>query len=148
MLICPSDTGNDRTLSYTYSLGIGANGGTSLAALEIPTQTVTFADARGISNANRALIFYMNATDMGGRRAAPGVAIGNNASPTAEDLAGIIAADRHLEGANYAFMDGHVKWGKSTGTIPVTNPGGTYAAPPKIGYDFNANNVVGGTNWD
>jgi prepilin-type processing-associated H-X9-DG protein len=34
------------------------------------------------------------------------------------------ALNRHLEGANYAFVDGHVKWLKST-ALTFDNPSGS-----------------------
>ena len=148
IMVCPSDSGIGGTpvLSYTYSNNLGINGGVSLAALENPTQTVMYADALGFAsgaaNPNpRGLYFFMNAADMGGRYAEAG------ASATS-DYSGLIKADRHLEGANYAFVDGHVKWGKSTGTIP-TNAAAPYnvvPAPPKAGYDYNADSVAGPTS--
>lgn len=67
--------------------------------------------------------------------------------------AGFIASERHLEGANYGFADGHVKWYKAPGGT-LTNAGtskqhGPQAAgndsplPAINGFDYNADEIVG-----
>ena len=141
IFVCPSDSSSSHKLSYTYSLGMGAGGGQPLASLNTPTQTVMLVDANGTSNAATGLTFYVNSNDMGGRSFTAGTT-----TPT-ESLEGIIKADRHLEGANYAFADGHVKWGKSTGQLATPNIATppTVPAPPLLGYDYNGNSIAGTT---
>ncbi|BCM88605.1 hypothetical protein IAD21_00439 [Abditibacteriota bacterium] len=145
ILRCPSNT--VLALGYTYNLSAGGGGGRSLAAVEQPALGVLYADARGTDTAAQALFFYVNnlagGNNMGGRRAAAG---DSNAT---DDTVGNIQADRHMEGANYCYVDGHVKWGKSVGTIANAN-GGTLPGPPKIGIDYiNFDGVVGdATQWN
>ncbi len=144
VLVCPSNTGG-RTLSYTYNLGFGGNAGRALADIPFAALSPTVIDARGTSTATQCLIFSMNTTNMVGRYANAG-----DANST-DDQAGHIIADRHLEGANYAFGDGHVKWAKSVGTTG-NGTGGTnagpaaLAAPARLGLDYTPDGVFGDAN--
>lgn len=133
LMVCPSNTAG-TSLSYTYNLASGINGGVALAGFLLPAQMPIFADARGTADTTQALFFSMNANDMVGRFATAGVNATDNA-------VGVIKADIHLETANYLFADGHVKAQKSIGTIPCT--GGTAPAPPRVDLDFNNDGIVG-----
>lgn len=77
-----------------------AGGPTSLAAFEETTTTITIADGLGGSSASNGYteLDYFGSTDAGGCTAA---------TPCLVDK-------RHLEGCNYLFADGHVKWLKQT----------------------------------
>ena len=120
--VCPSDS--DHTESYTYSASI-ANVGRSLAFFTESTTVPIYADANGTSQTAavsgdniRALAFFIDAPSSNGRRITDGATnyAGNWSSAATADVAGgAIDANRHLEGANYAFVDGHVKWYKGEG---------------------------------
>ena len=130
---CPSNSFGSQ-LDYAYSLSAGNGGGLALSAFTAPAIEPIFADAFGTNDSNQTLIFGLNATDMYGRYSTPG------GSPV-NDQVGLINANIHMEGANYAFADGHVKWLKSIGNI-ANSTGGTYAGPnplpgpPQKGMDF------------
>jgi prepilin-type N-terminal cleavage/methylation domain-containing protein/prepilin-type processing-associated H-X9-DG protein len=141
IFVCPSNT-SGRGQSYTYNIQL-AGFGTPKALADIPQVSIVplFADARGSNTADQCLFFqYGNAAGQVYARRRNGAA-----PPTHEDSAeALIRADIHLEGANYAYVDGHVKWRKSLGALPgaatyaggATPPAGS-AAPPTQGHDYN-----------
>ena len=59
------------------------------------------------------------------------------ASDVAGDLAWLRAAQRHLDGANYAFADGHVKWykGQNANTSSVIYNGVTPPTSSTVSFD-------------
>jgi prepilin-type N-terminal cleavage/methylation domain-containing protein/prepilin-type processing-associated H-X9-DG protein len=144
ILICPSDI-KGRTLSYTYSLSMGDAGGKLISSLSNPSQTVIFADAVGTSVPIYGLAFSMSGTKELVRHCTADVKCDDDNTDDA-----MIAGDRHLDGANYAFADGHVKWGATTGIISNAEKSSkTAAAPPKEGYDFDADGIAGtAAGWD
>ena len=147
VLNCPS---NPKSINNGYCFNFVVGGvGRSLADFPLPAQTPWYADAVGFSTISsttpqQALAFIVPT------QAFPihdGRSLANTVTPSAGgwngDGAGRIAADRHLDGANYAFIDGHVKWyhyvQASTAEVPAANVN----APPKRDFDYNADGRVG-----
>jgi prepilin-type N-terminal cleavage/methylation domain-containing protein/prepilin-type processing-associated H-X9-DG protein len=88
---CPSEstapgdmiTSDTNSIDYGWNWSLGAtNESVSIASFEFPTVTVMTYDS---PTGNAARGYYDNNLDA-------------------------VANKRHLEGANYAFVDGHVKW--------------------------------------
>ena len=104
-----------------------AAGGISLATIDSPSLTPVFIDANGLNEttaATRSPVFIpkTNLTQWQARTyARPGAG--------AQSAGALPATERHLEGANYAFADGHVKWQKGTKQI-MTWAGGITADSP------------------
>ena len=118
VLICPS---NQKAVSYSYNFAMGGQPNTNLAAINFPAQTVAFADGVGSDTTNVAPLFQVNATGAG---AWYGYTV-NETSPFApanSDYGGMINCDVHLEGANYLFFDGHVKWQRAFGNAKYRTP--------------------------
>ncbi len=152
ILTCPS--ASDTVNSYTYNYYVGLDGRT-LAGIEFPTLVPTFIDANGTSTTYRSssptFLLQTNAGLTGWQS--------RITRPTTDTYylgeSGMIAAERHLEGANYAFSDGHVKFLKGTGgtityanTTPddspaVVNPVNRGPAPYFNGLDYNCDGVFG-----
>jgi len=143
IVVCPSNA--DKVLSYTYNgqvpTGIAPR---SLASIQLPTQTPMFADAIGTTAANTPLVFFPpnNGTAFNARSGPQST----NDSNTAQ-----VNTILHLEGANYAFVDGHVKfyrniagatWSSATVTPPASS-GITNQGPPKKDMDYDADGIVG-----
>ncbi len=137
LYVCPSDS--DKAISYTYNASLGRAGRT-LAELRSVAVVPSFVDATGVTYATPSptdipgLAFFAagNAPHNAGRRTTSATVMGN--SNWAGDVAGNVQANRHLEGANYAFADGHVKWLKGGG------PNGIYANCK--GLDWDADDVI------
>ena len=146
---CPSDTVDG--VGYTYNAEI-ARAGKALAALPIPAQSVMFADANGGSSSIitptfvRSMAFFANPPGGGGRRLSNGSVMGNNVWFTYSPVEGNVQADQHLEGSNYAFGDGHVKWYKGDGA--------NNRSAHCLGIDWNGNDVTcttipaNGVTWE
>jgi len=113
VFFCPSDSDHDSTKQFTYAnISYGWNhyglcyyfgttgpispvysqGGMPLAAIDDPSETVLLGDSHG---SNPWGVHYS------------GTYYGIGA--------------RHLEGANFGFVDGHVKWFKIPGVITANN---------------------------
>ncbi len=123
---CPSETnpptaatGADYTDYFISQYVTGAVGaaGVSQASLNATALTVLMGDADG----NKSDLSLKEAT-----------------APTATGIADLSsvgsAAQRHLDGANYAFADGHVKWFK----------GDSKTQTSKISNSFAGNTTLGG----
>ena len=163
---CPSNS--DDVVGYTYNAEIARSGNPggprSLAALPLPSQSVMFADGQG-GNPNaspstastlitptsmRSLAFFANPPSGGGRRLQSGSVMGTGSGGTGWfsyfPVQGSVIADRHLEGSNYEFADGHVKWYKGDGDGNKT--------AHCLGIDWNGNDVTcttipaNGTTWE
>lgn len=135
--VCPSSTG--KVLSYAYNFPMGG-AGRSLADIPLPTKSPNFADALGTNTAARCLAFILPTGAQpfhDGRRCDEN----NLAANWTGSTEGMIKGDIHLDGANYAFADGHVKW---MHCIRDTVNSAQYAnGPPKDGLDYNCDGVVG-----
>jgi prepilin-type N-terminal cleavage/methylation domain-containing protein/prepilin-type processing-associated H-X9-DG protein len=119
ILQCPSDpipsggsdyTCSSTTKSYTdYFLNdhlvdsVNSQLGIHSAAVRYPTMTVMFGDSDSLQGSS----YRYSGGD------------GINITVNLATDANFLDAQRHLEGANYAFVDGHVKWykGESKGVI-------------------------------
>ncbi len=153
ILVCPSSSGTANSYTYNYYVGLD---GKSLAGIEFPTLVPTFIDANGATD--NATYDNVSPTFL----SQPGRVTqwqGRSTRPTSTGYyngeAGFIASDRHLEGANYAFSDGHVKWlkgstlqltyaGTNVDDSPVTpTPANTGPAPYFNGLDYNADGTLG-----
>ena len=156
---CPSATGS--AISYTRNASMSTDQST-LPAIPLPSQSVMLIDAYGVDEANSNTLapWFIPGTSSSnggwnGRVYGLNGTLGQNSNTS-----GQIAADRHLEGANYGFVDGHVKWLKAPGGdllyagTPGSSgpkPGGAGAAtaprPASNDLDYNvgsnANGVVG-----
>ncbi len=155
LLKCPSV--DSETSTYTYSAFIGganpAPPNRTLASLMNPSQSPIMADGRGFPN-EAALTekspgwqYSFVIPDASGGQQGRGCKFGTyvNGRQTGETTwglspartrAGSIYAELHLGGANYAFVDGHVKWSKGIATTP-------YASPVKKGMDYDSDGVLG-----
>jgi prepilin-type N-terminal cleavage/methylation domain-containing protein/prepilin-type processing-associated H-X9-DG protein len=112
---CPSETnppdadpGDDGYSDYWYN---GALSGESEASLEYVSNTFMNGDG---SNGNSA-----SCSDGGASNNTTGIVAANAGNFTVGSTG---SSQRHLEGANYAFADGHVKWYRPTA---VTRNGAT-----------------------
>ena len=154
LLVCPSKS--DMSLGYTYnataagaSPGPAASGGSrNLAGFSAVTSTPIFLDATGYNyaagtaNTNTALFaFFLPGTYPG--PPATGALIarkmttdGNPASGVAYNAGSSVGIAYHLDGANYAFADGHVKWLKGQMSSAFT-------AVRTDSLDYNADGVLG-----
>ncbi len=131
---CPSETNGpsaDITLigysDYFYNTNVGpSGGGVSLSKLDSPTLTIMNGDggyqgalsrsSAGTCRSNGTATNIPNATSTGVANPVTGTGAGEDRPAT--------AIDRHLEGANYGFADGHVKWYRHTNvTINPTSSG-------------------------
>jgi prepilin-type N-terminal cleavage/methylation domain-containing protein/prepilin-type processing-associated H-X9-DG protein len=130
IVICPS---SKRTMGYSQYIGLGytsaSTTGTSQASIKMPSQTIMCGDSY-----DRCML------PSSWRRPA-----GN---PIGSAYGGVTAAcgwrtpcAPHNDGANFAFIDGHVKWRKAD--LAVYLPG-TAAAPETPTPDFRG--IEGGAN--
>ena len=138
---CPSDTLAPPTLAplpkqvgycdYVYNVALGSQpsavapatgAGASLSALENAPLTMMFMDARNDNDTQASNNGSARMTTRGG--GGVGLAMASNFDAT-----------RHLDGANLAFADGHVKWYKGQGNL-------TYASV----YASNAPFATSGNN--
>ena len=141
MLTDPSNP--TAAIGYTYSFTLGnGSAGRSSSQVPLPAQTPAFACAKGTTDANQTLIFIIRAGGTCGHQC-------RRLSNTTTDLyagwvddnnVARIKADRHNDGANYTFVDGHVKWMHFE---PEPLCGADQAAPPKTDLDYNCDGVVG-----
>ncbi|MDF2440853.1 MAG: hypothetical protein JWN98_1837 [Abditibacteriota bacterium] len=139
---CPSDSTNrgiaarPHTISYAYNLSIprGANGyggGGKLAAFNAPAKTIAISEVE-----NAAWNINTDSTTCGNSWSPTGNGLpGNQLQPDGQSIryatgyfghvpnppgkgAYSNALGRHLEGAVYAFADGHAKWLKVNSVSP------------------------------
>ncbi len=159
IFVCPSNTtdalGQPSLLSYTYNLHAGGpNAPRTLASIVNSAQMPVVIDASGTSLPNRAhLVNVLDANRQRGRKTdcdnegqCPGGA--------GDSLGATIKALTHFDGANYLFVDGHVKFfravvGTTTaplpyvGGVPATSSPQFLASPPRLGIDWDGDGIVG-----
>jgi len=140
MLVCPSEPA--RLVGYTYNFVLGGGSAPrNSSQVPLPAQTPAMADAKGHTDARQSLIFIIRAGGTCGHQCRR---LNNSGSPYAgwaeDNSTARIKADRHNDGCNYAFVDGHVKWMHFE---PEPLCGGDAKAPPKTGLDYNCNGTVG-----
>lgn len=155
---CPSSAG-DINISYTYN-GTVAQAGRKLAVIPLPSQTPLYIDAKGHTNVNMSLMFFApsgtNGEAMASRRlnSASGTNHYNGNWGTGA-REGLIDANKHMNGANYAYVDGHVKWLPHIrdDSTAVGGMGSTALAeedrgigPHRAGLDYNCDGTVGDGN--
>jgi prepilin-type N-terminal cleavage/methylation domain-containing protein/prepilin-type processing-associated H-X9-DG protein len=164
VLVCPSSKGKAQSITYNLKLGSSFLESVStnpypnrkLSTLEIPAQTVAFVDAIGTASL----------TDSGGRPQSPIFKVDRNSAGGyvlgrlaregvghTDTWDGWPRADVHLEGSNYLFADGHVKWLASSGgatrdaaphgTRPaeITPDGSNYIGPHREGVSYSGIDV-------
>lgn len=125
ILQCPSETiapSNTNSHDYVYNgrlgsvdLSFGDFVGASVATLTFTSNTIVHADCRQFNNYAQIVT--------GQVEGAAGVSrpyLGADASSWCLNANG---SQRHLEGANYAFADGHVKWLRQTAVVDAAPSG-------------------------
>ena len=154
ILRCPSVPSSTST--YTYSAFIGgaqpAPANRSLASLETPSLSPILIDGRGFPNEKAATettegwAYSFVIPDANGSHQGRGckyldyvngLQTGEKTWGASTARAGDVHAALHMDGANYAFADGHVKW------LHSINDGGEYPAAARKGLDYNSDGIVG-----
>lgn len=127
IFVCPS--ASDTVMSYTRN-ALWSTTAQTLASIPNPSQSVMIAESYGVDQANAAYScwFIPAAAITGG-----GSWLARLYPSGAQSTAAFIAADRHLEGANYGFVDGHVKWLKPQGATLTYGAAGTKNGPQPAG---------------
>ena len=110
---------------YFYNMNLGASAGAGKNESEIQNSAVVIMNGDGADGRDDAYANCPNTTLCGspseGGNYQPG-GVGGTPNPTG-------AQNRHLEGANYGFVDGHVKWLKISNVTyddPGTNSKATF----------------------
>lgn len=145
ILRCPS---LQAANGYAYNFILGGNG-RNMASFPLPAQSPVFADANGTNTANQCLAFIIPTGSNGARHDGRALSRPNEIPQVGTggwsgSNAGRIDADRHNEGANYGFADGHAKWMRhqlvnNTALVPA----GEAKAPPMANIDYDADGIVG-----
>lgn len=143
--VCPSN--GDKNVAYTINIeliraSVGASGPRNIASIPLASHTPSFLEANGIvypppsPAAQQALVFIPanNAIDGRKLRNPNDWTQGWEATTEGEPKSGL-----HFNGANYAFVDGHVKFLKMG-----HEPGHDYAAIN--GLDYNCDGILGTPN--
>ncbi|HEY3329320.1 MAG TPA: DUF1559 domain-containing protein [Capsulimonadaceae bacterium] len=157
---CPSQGIPNSLLDYTYYSGTGGTVPKIMSQIPLPANSPMLADAyagngvatyntaNGIPNiADQRSAFLIFSLVIPGNKEDSRRVIGFNTN-WAQMGDGAVGAMRHSEGANYNFVDGHVKWyAKSTmaGWNAAACQPSTYGneGPPINGMDYNFDGVVG-----
>ncbi len=142
---CPSNT-SDSSLSYTYNFYLGL--ARPLAGIPLPAQTPMYADAWA-TDPNAVAYYFVTATATGGWIPMLGRSI--HASQVGGTLlndvqtAGLVQGGLHLDGANYVFADGHVKWMHFVTDTAETGAGAPkyMNLSPKRDLDYNCDGILG-----
>ena len=149
LLLCPSVSAGAQSYSYNWQIGGFPN--RSLASYELPSQTVQFVDGigTGFSPATNSLLFFAADENYAGRFYGRRAVANSSAVDASVALAN---PTLHLEGMNYSFADGHVKWLKYSGGVTydanmnvattanvkaaVTDSGGNLIGPHREGVSY------------
>jgi prepilin-type N-terminal cleavage/methylation domain-containing protein/prepilin-type processing-associated H-X9-DG protein len=162
ILICPDNPTALEGYTYNWSCGIQAS-----PAIVSPSQMPMYTDAIGNTTAAQSLVLLCP-SGTGGSNTMLARSLQNTANPQAgswnDDVTAMPAANRHTDGANYCFNDGHAKWlhsisvpGAASGGLayaypqlagaPATCGAATcYWAPPKANLDYNGDGILGADN--
>ncbi len=144
---CPSLTSRP-TNGYSYNFPLGGSG-KSLAEIKLVAQTPAFVDGLGGNNGQtNCMAFIIPTASPGARHDGRRLNDPNNLTLgwVGEGNSRINAAV-HSDGANYSFVDGHVKWLHSVRDNNTANVPAAYAdAPAKLNLDYNADGTVGDGN--
>jgi prepilin-type N-terminal cleavage/methylation domain-containing protein/prepilin-type processing-associated H-X9-DG protein len=133
-LVCPSTSG--KTQSYTYNFNVGGFPLKTLADIVIPAETFAFTDSLGTTDTspNKSLVFFNGDETFQGRFIGRLVTSQGGSSDTSS---AVNLSNLHLDGANWAFFDGHVKWmhyatgctyDSTLGTLPANFKSGSETA--------------------
>ena len=148
ILQCPSNPAS-YPVGYAYSRRVGPTTGRSIAEFQAVSLTPMFVDCEGNGSSfgfNQAFMFqfggtaiemygYINNTNT--EVATPGQWSGPNNN-------GLPIGGRHLGGANYAFLDGHVKWyPHEYETRGMPSSENHRQAVRKVGLDWDGDGFVG-----
>jgi prepilin-type N-terminal cleavage/methylation domain-containing protein/prepilin-type processing-associated H-X9-DG protein len=161
--VCPDDAqtgiplanGGSDVLSYAYNFGVGQDvvgNPRVIPTIVAPAQSPLFADALGTNDPTETLFFIIPA--QANTNPTPGTKIQLGRAAKAgqvnyNTVRGLVFADRHSDGSNYSFVDGHAKWFhyedglvKDTSMTDTTTRITTHG-PPKKGIDYNCDGIVG-----
>ena len=162
VLVCPSDSSPAQYGgTYTYNGyardASDANNGINIAAIQLASQSPLVMDAAGYSTAVLAgrnnvgesnpqtmIILIPGSPIQVGRD----MTLSNSTWTSAGNETAVINTKKHLDGANYAFADGHVKWFhyvptsvvETVSTAPL--PGAGFGVP-RNDLDWNFDGIVG-----
>jgi prepilin-type N-terminal cleavage/methylation domain-containing protein/prepilin-type processing-associated H-X9-DG protein len=153
VLVCPSSKGKAQSIAYNNKVGssflepVTSNPfpNRKLSTFDIPAQTVAFIDAAGTasledSSGNAQSPLFGVATNSAG-----GDVLGRLAragTGHSDSWAGWPRADVHLEGCNYLFADGHVKWLTSVADAVKNSANTVSSIAPEI-TRVGASNYIG-----
>lgn len=162
IFLCPSNS-YGKTLDYTFNLWVGYNSAgakpRAMSTILLPAQTPMFSDAIGLTTTSvtnpydPTLVFGFAGTPGNGTTEDMRRINGLNTT-WAFDNSAAVAAKIHLDGANYAFADGHVKWyhdipavtrWADAANVPPDSAPTDYTneGPPQSDMDYNADGIVG-----
>jgi prepilin-type N-terminal cleavage/methylation domain-containing protein/prepilin-type processing-associated H-X9-DG protein len=101
--------------SMTSKTDAQGRGGRSISEFDYPSQTILLGDGGGTWSNKPS--YYSDSRYSSNGTTKSSVAIGYCGSTSAPNLAIIKdeGSERHLDGTNFAFADGHVKWMKGAG---------------------------------
>lgn len=142
-----TDTTGHTTLGYTdygYNRNLG-NG----AIISPATAPVIVNAARLTFSSNTVMLTEIPGTAGGGSTSGASVLGGDNGGPSNPavpalakgryDSTGVGAVQRHLEGSNLAFADGHAKWFKGSSSTNYIGVYNEYTAPTSSNATFDIN---------
>lgn len=136
ILHCPShrytsNIGTIAVVSYSYSKNV-ADDGRKISVIPLPAQTPVFIECRGSLSTQYSPTFAVaGGGTVEGHRIKTLTNLNDGWNAGVAD--GNLAYQRHFEGCNYLFVDGHVKYFINlTGNMPY-----------RRGFDYNVNGVVG-----
>ena len=160
IFVCPSNSGALKSYAYNALVGDSA---TTLANIENATLCPMFVEGYGVGPtatftaaqaANYSPIFIPKSVITGASSWIGRVYADYN-NNGGESSSAHLDSERHLEGMNYAFVDGHVKWLKPSGaTVSYAANGASHGPAPAgqtgplpniNGLDYDHDGTVGTT---